>query len=124
MSSTSISSATPSLKVVVSLDDLASQPDRACALGADDARRLFSRAMVTVAALSAALQNDQQRAPFREGSGLLRVDDVAQRIGMSRSWVQKHTRDLPPRVRVGGEARWREGDIDAWIRTRPRWEDP
>lgn len=49
------------------------------------------------------------------------VPEVAERIGMSASWVEKHTADLPTRVSVGGNPRWRKSDLDRWIKHRPEY---
>ena len=49
----------------------------------------------------------------------LNVDDVAQLIGMSGSWVEKHVKDLPPRKSIVGNPRWEKRDIEHWMKNRP-----
>jgi predicted DNA-binding transcriptional regulator AlpA len=46
---------------------------------------------------------------------------VARRIGASRSWVEHHYAELPPRVSLVGRPRWRSADIDRWVANRPRF---
>jgi predicted DNA-binding transcriptional regulator AlpA len=112
---------TSPLKAVVSLDEIANDPDCAMTLPSDAARRLCVRAAAVHAALLAALHGAPER-PSQAAPRLIKVDEVARRIGKSRSWVEKHTSDLPPRVRVGRQCNWLESDIEAWIRSRPRWQ--
>ena len=53
---------------------------------------------------------------------LLRRDEVERRCGIRRSTVYRliQEEDFPAPVRIGPRAvRWRESDIDAWIRSRP-----
>jgi predicted DNA-binding transcriptional regulator AlpA len=107
-----------------SLDDLIADPERARDLPADVARALAFQCVRVLAALHfAAADGDSRPAhparPVADGERLLTPADVAARIGMSVSWVEKHTRDLPPRVSVAGTPRWRNRDIDRWIKNRP-----
>jgi predicted DNA-binding transcriptional regulator AlpA len=106
--------------------ELLERPEKALGLPPDVAAPLF----VQVSALAAALSTAAARpaalpVPLRERAGdrLLGPDDVSARIGKSRSWVEKHPGELPPRRRVGGEALWSEREIEAWIRNLPRWDD-
>lgn len=50
---------------------------------------------------------------------LLSVVDVADLLGVSRSWVYAHRDQLPAPVRVGGATRWRRTDIERWVDTLP-----
>ena len=53
---------------------------------------------------------------------LLRREEVERRCGICRSTVYRliDEEDFPAPVRIGSRAvRWRESDIDAWIRSRP-----
>ena len=54
---------------------------------------------------------------------LIRIQQVAEKLGVSVSWIYKHLakRDFPRPIKLtdGGRAiAWRESDIDAWIETR------
>lgn len=124
MASPAIDIATGRAAGGIGLDELARDPECVSAVASDDARRLFTRAIGVLLALSSVLQRDQASRAVPRESRLLRADEVACRIGMSKSWVEKNAGELPPRVRVGGGGRWIESEIDTWIRTRPRWSDP
>jgi len=117
-------SAMTALRVVARLDDLAREPARARDLSLEDLCALYTQAATVHAILIAALHTHQQiHVPAaRAGDRLLGPQEVADRIGKSRSWVQKHAADLPPRRRIGGEGLWSERELDAWLRTRPPWD--
>ena len=49
---------------------------------------------------------------------LMTTKDVARKLGVSENWVYSHLRvrkPLVPHVRLGGNIRFREADIDRWI---------
>lgn len=50
---------------------------------------------------------------------MLTAEQVAERIGMSRSWVTRYPDQLPPARSVGGRPRWLASEIDAWLLSRP-----
>lgn len=115
-----------SLRALPSLDELLRDPARAAELPVDAARALYARASALTGALlvrSMAADPAENGRPHASGDRLLGPADVAARIGKSRSWVEKNTDELPPRRRVGGEGRWSESEIEAWIRSRPRWRE-
>ena len=58
-----------------------------------------------------------------DGHRLLSVTEVAKRIDKSRSWIEANLGELPEPVRVGGERRWSERELDRWIAGRPRWSE-
>jgi predicted DNA-binding transcriptional regulator AlpA len=117
----------PDLRSIPDLDSLARDLERAAALPAEIARKLYVRVCALQAALSTALlpaaDVSAGRNADRSGDRLLGPAEVAARIGKSRSWVEKHPDELPPRRRVGGEALWSERELEAWIRNRPRWDE-
>jgi predicted DNA-binding transcriptional regulator AlpA len=110
---------------VPTLDELASNPERARDLSADTARALAWKCLTALTALHVAtsLTGTHAGAPMRadDGERLLTVPEVAERIGMSTSWVEKHTGDLPARVSVAGNPRWRKSDLERWIKNRPEY---
>jgi predicted DNA-binding transcriptional regulator AlpA len=59
-----------------------------------------------------------------EGDRLLSVTEVAKRIDKSRSWIEANLGELPERLRVGGERRWSERELEQWMERRPRWSEP
>lgn len=108
---------------VPTLDELAAHPERATELPAGVARQLYVQVAALKAALAATLLASPVAAPVRppHGDRFVGPAEVAVKIGKSRSWVEKHAAELPPRRRVGGEGLWSERELEAWIRARPRW---
>ena len=54
---------------------------------------------------------------------LMTIKDVAKKLGVSENWVYSHLRlrkPLVPHVRLGGNIRFREEDIDVWIEQQVR----
>lgn len=54
---------------------------------------------------------------------LLRIRQVEDKIGFSKSWVYQQIRAnlFPPAIRVGNvQVAWLESEIDAWIQQRLR----
>jgi predicted DNA-binding transcriptional regulator AlpA len=52
----------------------------------------------------------------------LDADELGRVIGKSRGWIDHNMCDLPAPLRVGGERRWSEREIQRWIRSCPRWD--
>ncbi len=48
---------------------------------------------------------------------LLKDSDVAERLAVSRRqvWKLRASGRLPEPIRMGGNVRWRESDIDQWV---------
>lgn len=55
------------------------------------------------------------------GSRLLTTQQLAALLGVTRRWVERHIEDLPERIDVCGKPRWREADVERWMRNRPRY---
>jgi excisionase family DNA binding protein len=54
---------------------------------------------------------------------LMTIKEVAKKLGVSENWVYSHLRvrePLVPHVRLGGNIRFREEDIDVWIEEQVR----
>lgn len=51
---------------------------------------------------------------------LLRVAEVAQALGVSvrQVWKLRASSELPSPIKLGGSTRWRESELQAWIRGR------
>ena len=115
------------LRSVATLDEIAAHPERAAALSVDAVEALLVKhattGVVLLSRLLAARSCDSKAQRQADGDRLLGPADVAARIGKSRSWVEKHTDELPARRRVGGEGLWSEQELELWIRNRPRWGD-
>jgi len=110
---------------VPTLDDLAQQPELAVGLDWAAALALHARALRALAALEAPLLAHAHVQPLRaaetDGGALLDARGVAKLIGVSKSWVDHHTADLPSAVRIGSRPRWRRSDLERWLRTRPAY---
>jgi predicted DNA-binding transcriptional regulator AlpA len=105
--------------------ELLEDPSRVADLPAEVARALFVRvaalqAALTVTVVPASTPDD---SPTYHGDRLLDAEQVGRLLGKSRSWVDHHVEDLPPRRRVGGEGRWSEKEIQRWIQNAPRWNE-
>lgn len=108
---------------IPTLEELAAHPERASGLTSVVVRALAWKCIAALTALNVASNGaPEPSTPLREDrERLLTVPEVARLIGMSTSWVEKHTADLPPRVSVAGNPRWRKSDLDRWIRNRPEY---
>ena len=54
---------------------------------------------------------------------LLRASDVKARIGVSQTWLWRHTKDgtFPaPRIMPGGHRRWMLSEVEAWEASLPK----
>lgn len=60
-----------------------------------------------------------------EPSGLMSQGDVARYLNFSRTkiWRQRRSGEFPLPCEIGGQLRWRRGDIDDWLDSRPK-HDP
>jgi len=108
------------LTVLPTLDELAAHPERAGDLPVEVLLSLLAKcgALQTglLGALFATSGRNRHMPANDDGERLLTVPEVAARIGMSPSWVEKHTADLPMRVSVAGNPRWRKSDLERWIK--------
>lgn len=113
----------PPLQALPTLDDVARNPALALALGPDVAMQLHIQAVTVLSAVAPCFfrPNGVTALSLQGGECLIGVDEVAAVIDMSPSWVEKHTKVLPPRVSVEGNPRWRKSDIEKWVKTRPRY---
>jgi excisionase family DNA binding protein len=49
---------------------------------------------------------------------LMTIKEVSKKLGVSENWIYSHLRlrkPLLPHIRLGGNIRFRETDIDRWI---------
>ena len=111
---------------IPTLDEVAADPQRAQNLPPDVSQALTWKCLTALTALHVCALASGSRRPANTmaceaGERLLTVSDVAARIVMSVSWVEKHTADLPARVSVVGNPRWRKSDVDRWIKNRPQY---
>ena len=109
----------------VSLDEIASDPQRAAALSPEIARALLARCIVVQGwLLVSALAPSATKSPVgREGSvvddRLLTVRAAAAKLGVSRDWIYRRTGKLPFTVRLGPRRlRFSETGIERFIAQR------
>jgi predicted DNA-binding transcriptional regulator AlpA len=106
------------------LDDLLSDPSRVRELPPAAARELFVRLATLQAALTTAILPSvsfEKRTPTVDR--FLDAAEVGEMIGKSRSWVEHHVVELPERRRVGGEGRWSQREVEAWMHRCPSWSE-
>jgi predicted DNA-binding transcriptional regulator AlpA len=107
---------------VPTLDEIAMDPSLAEALAPDAIRSLAARAAVVLVTLAA--HGNNGAPPSLEPHGdkvLLDYAGVAHLLGVSRSWVEKHVADLPPRRSLAGTPRWLRSELEKWICSRPKY---
>lgn len=109
-----------------SLDDIAADPVAVEALSDAEVAALMVRAVAVQGTLQARVLRGAvlDAAALRGRERMLTAAEVAERLGRSVSWLEKHKASLPPRRSLAGSPAWREADIDEWIRTRPVLQGP
>jgi predicted DNA-binding transcriptional regulator AlpA len=107
---------------VPSLEAIAADPTLAEALPPDAVRTLAAKAAVVLASLLA-VRGGNGAHDFRQQDADVVLDyaGVAAFLGVSRSWVEKHIADLPPRRSLAGTPRWLKSELEKWIRNRPKY---
>jgi len=106
---------------VPTLDELSNNPAMVNSLPPATVRDLTARLLLTLLTLLVPMAPASTVSEADEGERLIGVPEVARRTGMSTSWVEKHTNQLPARKDVCGTPKWRAADIDTWIKTRPKY---
>ena len=110
------------LAPVPTLDEVAAHPEQAALLQRAAVLALHARAVRALAALEGPLLaqiNESADRGCEPEARLLDARAVAQLLGVSKSWVDHHLAELPRPIRIGSRARWRQVDIERWLRTRP-----
>lgn len=106
------------LRALATLDDIAGDPASAEELSPGEVSTLLVRAHTVAGILQGriARQAVMDASMLRGRERILSAEQVAERIGRSISWIEKHFDSLPPRRAIGGAPGWREEDINAYIR--------
>ena len=105
------------LTQIPTLEELAAQPELAQTLSADATRKLWLQCVSVLNALCIPLTMDRYAAsPKAKTDTLLTVKELAILINRSKSWCEKHPKDLPLRVSVGGSPLWRLSDVEKWMK--------
>jgi predicted DNA-binding transcriptional regulator AlpA len=108
---------TPTLKAVPSLDALMKDPIKALDLP-PEVRRSYLIGVYALLPVLGLPSEPGATIPVPDDA-LIGVDEVASLIGMSASWVEKHTDALPVRRSVEGNPRWLKSEVVAWVKARP-----
>ena len=104
---------------VPTLDELATNPERATKLPAPVAEALQTKCLLLLNALwGRCLAARATTEVASEPDRLLDVDAAAQRLGASKDWLYHHARRLPFTVRQGRLLRFSSHGIARYIRTR------
>ena len=106
---------------VPTLDELATNPERAATLPPVALHGLLCRCIGLQTALLGALLNasaETGRHVAEEPDSLIDVEAAAQRLGVSRDWLYRRARHLPFRVPQGRMLRFSSQGITRYIRSR------
>lgn len=105
---------------VPTLDELAADPTRAAGLPPAALQGLLCRCLTLQSALMGALLSASARSADVAGEpdSLLNVAAAATRLGSSRDWLYRHSRQLPFTVHNGRLLRFSSHGIDRYIKSR------
>jgi predicted DNA-binding transcriptional regulator AlpA len=110
------------------LDEMAAHPDRVAGLPAGVVAILLPTCAAAITRYEALREVLRLRiamaaaqANVDEGERLLGTEEIGRMVGRSKSWVEHHTADLPPRRSLLGQPVWLKRDIDKWIKALPRY---
>ena len=59
-----------------------------------------------------------------EPGGLMSTNDLVDYLRISRVgiWRKRRSGEFPLPCEIGGQLRWRRGDIDDWLDSRPKYD--
>lgn len=103
------------------LDELAANPERTSALSIPAIEGLLCRCLTVQTALLGALLSASARAGSEvvsEPDRLIDVATAAERLGVSRDWLYRHSRQLPFAVRQGRLLRFSAHGLARYIKNR------
>ena len=110
------------LGIVPKLEEIADNPALAMHLPFDVVEALLGKNMlaqsVLVSRLLALRASPSQAEPSRDGDRLLDVNEAARKLGKSKDYLYRHSRDYPFTVRDGRSLRFSEQGIEKFIRQR------
>lgn len=111
-----------SLVSIPKLDELADDPSRAAALPVDVVEALLGKNAVAQSVLMSRLlalrASPHQAEHSADGDRLLDVKEAARKLGKSKDYLYRHSRDYPFTVRDGRSLRFSEQGIEKFIRQR------
>jgi excisionase family DNA binding protein len=117
---------------VTSIDGLLEQPDRVSEVPAGEVPGLLVRLGALLAALAARhaanASNESkvvQNEPTRSRDRNLTADEAAKMLGMKKSWIYRHSGELPFTRRLSRRAiRFSEKGVRRWLETRRNGRQP
>ncbi|HEY2775409.1 MAG TPA: hypothetical protein VGK20_15305 [Candidatus Binatia bacterium] len=100
------------------LDSIAQNPQLALLLSPEDAAALS----LSCAAVMAVLQQ-RSLAPITRPAEdrFISAEEVGKIINKSKSWVEHHHNDLPPRRNLAGNPGWLLSEVEALVKNAPRY---
>ena len=105
------------------LDELAMDPAKAEALSGNVVKHLLVKhAKVGEVLLTRLIAEPSAQSQTNGLDRFLDAREVGEVIGKSRSWVEKNTKSLPKRRKVGAAGMWSEREIQTWIKHREPWD--
>jgi len=104
---------------IPSLDEL--DPAKAAELPVEIVKQLVVKHITVVQLLLARLISGSttDAKPNGDSELIIGTAGFAAMIGRSKSWVEHHLDDLPPRRSLLGEPVWLKRDVERWIRGLP-----
>ena len=109
-------------KLVPKLEEIADNPALATHLPFDVVEALLGKnaivQSVLVSRLLALRASPSQAEPSRDSDRLLDVVEAARKLGKSKDYLYRHSRDYPFTVRDGRSLRFSEQGIEKFIRQR------
>jgi len=102
--------------LALSLDSIAENPQLALLLSPEEAAALSISCVAVMAVL-----HQRSVAPVSRPSAerLINAGEMAKLLGKSKSWVEKHPKDLPPRRSLVGNPCWLLSDVEKWLLNSP-----
>jgi predicted DNA-binding transcriptional regulator AlpA len=110
------------LRAMPTLDELAANPAKASTLPAEIVKELVVKhAAVGEVLLARLIVAEPKPNGDSGGDGIVGSDEVGRMLGRSRSWIEHHLDDLPPRRSLLGAPVWLRRDVEAWIKNLPKY---
>jgi predicted DNA-binding transcriptional regulator AlpA len=106
---------------MISLADIVRDPSVLQDVPDGDLVALLERALIVVEILRVRFVTRGIPIDRRSDDDLIEMTEAASMVGVSKSWVEKHLAELPPRRDLCGLPRWLRSDLKAWIRNRPQY---
>jgi hypothetical protein len=107
---------------VPTLDELLADPAKAATLPAEIVKQLIVRhAAVGEVLLTRLIMAEPKPNGDLGGEVLVGTEEVGRMLGRSKSWIEQHVDELPPRRSLLGSPVWARTDVERWIKGLPKY---